>query len=675
MAKTNLQRNTSLYEKIIKDAENSPHAKDYQDVCKKLKKLVEISKNLKNNSRKMTPDQYKTLTESYEKVKAACDGYFQKQNEFSDFEKKRAEIFQDIATVLEKDIAVLKSCDPKAPISLSEVWEKSRTHRIILNKDKLETVGGALSSRKPIRLNDGRKGFFTPINTYNQDAKWTEKLKTYEDTFGGISEECKGKLDLLKHDEAFQIAVSRCIWKKPVTKDKRNDPEVNQRVLNLACELGMGKSEDEVKALFSEKPQLYDSMIDFMNSVIGIAGQQRIMAISGIKKGDTISTRNCAMTDVAKMLGCQKLLANSTKMTVVIGDEEIQGVFMETAEGSDTHRIKKDDLLLRAKPSSFGSVNGIQQVLDLQVLDFICGNTDRHTANMCYKFKKINSKDVMFTGIQGIDNDCAFGRVKPSPDKPIMKLVNPQDMKYITQTMFKKLKSFDKNALELKLAHYNFSNEEIEAVWDRYQMIMDALKNRKILVVKRSDLELNPPTREDGKKNYIGYIFKMAEKCAYKDYHDMVNEDNKIKYAQEVYSANHIMLENEDAIKKLRDEMNNAKARIFNTSEYNLMAGNFEKIEELTKKIKEIGPDNVSAEMTDELTKAYVGLAETTTKYMMLKSVVPSTERGEKRLAFARHLKSFADITLEKMGVQFEKEEKSASKEENVMEDDNEFAL
>ena len=59
----------------------------------------------------------------------------------------------------------------------------------------------------------------------------------------------------------------------------------------------------------------------------------------------------------------------------------------------------------------------------------------------------------------------------------------------------------------------------------------------------------------------------------------------------------------------------------------------------------------------------------------MLKSVVPSTERGEKRLAFARHLKSFADITLEKMGVQFEKEEKSASKEENVMEDDIEFAL
>ena len=167
----------------------------------------------------------------------------------------------------------------------------------------------------------------------------------------------------------------------------------------------------------------------------------------------------------------------------------------------------------------------------------------------------------------------------------------------------------------------------------------------------------------------------MAEKCAYKDYHDMVDENNKIKYAQEVYSANHIMLENEDAIKKLRDEMNNAKARIFNTSEYNLMAGNFEKIEELTKKIKEIGPDNVSAEMTDELTKAYVGLAETTTKYMMLKSVVPSTERGEKRLAFARHLKSFADITLEKMGVQFEKEEKSASKEENVMEDDIEFAL
>ena len=79
MAKTALQRNTLLYEKIIKEAENSPHEKNYNNVCAKLKKLVEISNRLKSEKAKINPEQYKKLTESYEKVKSACDEYFAKK--------------------------------------------------------------------------------------------------------------------------------------------------------------------------------------------------------------------------------------------------------------------------------------------------------------------------------------------------------------------------------------------------------------------------------------------------------------------------------------------------------------------------------------------------------------------------------------------------------------------
>ena len=677
MAKTALQRNTLLYEKIIKEAENSPHEKNYNVVCEKLKKLVEISNRLKSEKVKINPVQYKQLTESYEKVKNACDAYFERKDSFSEFEKQRAVIFQDISKVLEKDINVLKSFNPQNPISLSEVLEKSRTHKVVLDSSKLKTVGGALSTRRPIRTNDGRKGFFTPITIYNQDEKWAEKLKDYEEIFGSISDECKDKLKLLKSDEKLQIGVSRYIWKTTVTKEDKDKSEIKERVTNLACELGMGKSADEVKALFDEKPALYDKMIDFMNSVISIATKQRVMAVSGIKKGDNISIRNCAMTDVAQMLGCPHLLANSTEMTVEIDGQEIKGVFMETAKGTDTHRLKENDLIFKAKESSFKSISSVQQILDLQVLDYICGNTDRHSANMCYQFQKNSSGEVRFVGVQGIDNDCAFGRLNPPEGQSVMKMVKPEKMQYMTKSMAMRLKDLKKPALELKLAQYNFSKEEMDALWKRVNTLKNAVMNKdrtknKIIVVDKEYL-LNVPIQRN---NYLKYIQKMAMNCELRDKYK-VNEEGDIKYTQEVHSANHIMFENLEEILKLREEMNDARAMIYNTSEYKLMAKHFETIEKITKEIrdKNLNLDNISDEMTDELLNAYVGLAETTTNYMLIKSVVPSTPRGERRLAFAKHLQKFADNTLEKLGVTFRKEEEQLQEEKMHVKETDEMEL
>ena len=677
MAKTALQRNTLLYEKIIKEAENSPHEKNYNAVCAKLKKLVAISNRLKSEKVKINPEQYKQLTESYEKVKNACDEYFAGKDSFSEFEQMRAVIFQDISKVLEKDINVLKSFNPQNPISLSEVLEKSRTHKIVLDSSKLQTVGGALSTRRPIRTNDGRKGFFTPITIYNQDEKWAEKLKDYEEIFGSISDECKDKLNLLKSDEKLQIEVSRHIWKKTVTKEQKNLPEMKERVTKLACELGMGKSADEVQALFNEKPEHYDSMVDFMNSVISIATKQRVMAVSGIKKGDNISIRNCAMTDVAQMLGCPHLLANSTEMTVEIDGQEIKGVFMETAKGTDTHRLKENDLIFKAKESSFNSISSVQQILDLQVLDYICGNTDRHSANLCYQFQKNKSGDVRFVGVQGIDNDCAFGRLNPQNGQSVMKMVTPEKMQYMTKSMAMTLKGLKREALEMKLAQYNFSKEEMEALWDRVKTLKNAVMNKnkeknKIIIVDKEYL-LNVPIQ---RKNYLKYVQNMAMNCVLGEKYK-VNEEGDIKYTQEVHSANRIMYENLEEILKLREEMNNARAMIYNTSEYKLMAKHFETIEKITNEIKDknLDLDNISDEMTDKLFNAYVGLAETTTNYMLIKSVVPSTTRGEKRLAFAKNLQKFADNTLEKLGVTFRKEEETIQEEKMHVKETEEMEL
>ena len=80
-------------------------------------------------------------------------------------------------------------------------------------------------------------------------------------------------------------------------------------------------------------------------------------------------------------------------MKVEIDGVEVDGVFMESAEGTDINRLKKDDPIFQANFKSFENPEALQQVVDLQVLDFICGNIDRHLGNMFYQFKKKTAID------------------------------------------------------------------------------------------------------------------------------------------------------------------------------------------------------------------------------------------------------------------------------------------
>ena len=57
MAKTFLQRNVSYYDRLIKEAENSPYARNYQKVCNALKSLVEITNKLRDKNHKMSAEE------------------------------------------------------------------------------------------------------------------------------------------------------------------------------------------------------------------------------------------------------------------------------------------------------------------------------------------------------------------------------------------------------------------------------------------------------------------------------------------------------------------------------------------------------------------------------------------------------------------------------------------
>ena len=296
MAKTNVQRNASYYDKIIKEAEQSSHAPNYKKVCAALKGLVQLTNRLNNPQYEMSSKEYEALSNRYKDVQDACKEYLAGKAEFDEFERNREGIIADISSVVDKDIAALLQCDPLNPGSLSEVMEKSRMRTVVLNDKTINNVGAAMSSRTPIKLNNGVKGFFTPKSEYNQDDAWKKEIEKFEGAFSGISEDCKKKLELLKSNEEAQNEFSNYNPPFPVKYEKRNAPEVKTYMYRVAVQLGMGKDEKEVKRLFSKKKGLYDTLVDLSGALSPITRKQgvmeRLQMVDEAVKNKTIPTVN-----------------------------------------------------------------------------------------------------------------------------------------------------------------------------------------------------------------------------------------------------------------------------------------------------------------------------------------------------------------------------------------------
>ena len=116
---------------------------------------------------------------------------------------------------------------------------------------------------------------------------------------------------------------------------------------------------------------------------------------------------------------------------------------------------------VQAKWDAFDNPEVMHQITDLQVLDYICGNTDRHTGNMVYQFRRSGSGKIILGGIKGIDNDCSFGTPDIKGRDQIMKLVKPENMMYITKEMRSTLEKIKKPMLKTVLANDKLSDEEI----------------------------------------------------------------------------------------------------------------------------------------------------------------------------------------------------------------------
>lgn len=142
-------------------------------------------------------------------------------------------------------------------------------------------------------------------------------------------------------------------------------------------------------------------------------GQANADSLIGIPlNAPNYGVRNLAMARLADALGCPDRVVLSTR----VPQEEITAtglpkqnpsgtwIVMERAPGKSARKVFE---LFSGELKNNGEV--LQQSTDLQYLDYLAGNTDRHPDNYHIDFKTAEDGTVTHVRVTGIDNDASFG--------------------------------------------------------------------------------------------------------------------------------------------------------------------------------------------------------------------------------------------------------------------------
>ena len=193
--------------------------------------------------------------------------------------------------------------------------------------------------------------------------------------------------------------------------------------------------------------------------------------------GTRLDNRNVAMTAVSDAFDFGDLIARSESMKF-IGEngETTEGTFMEYGKGVDLHR--KPHLFEHVALNPYGDLANrnrlFKQISDIQVLDYLCLNKDRHPGNVFYEV----DKEGKITGIQGIDNDSSFGPAR-WPKYEIGRL------KVITKSTAEKIKAMAETPERLRfvLRGRGLTSAEISQAVGRLNDLQDGIEKGKVTVI------------------------------------------------------------------------------------------------------------------------------------------------------------------------------------------------
>lgn len=403
----------------------------------------------------MSEEAYEQLQAQYKK----CMDVFDLLPE----EMAEEPVCRKLRTMLINDSHALNALSPDSLPPLADVITGSEVPVAELYEtNENHTIGADLSSRQAIEYTDKdgtvHRGFFTEeknVSTLAKDlqsifARYTKKYPQYKDFFAELGIKGKAFLDSVAE-------LTRYNHEDDYNKFVREVAEVSETKIKDVS--GFRKMCRELAEECRPLRNYYD-----------------VLQASKIDTGSQIAQRAGAMSDMAAALGEKELLASSRRITVKRGDKVVSGVMMDAAflDGVDRKKLTDENPFYKIEKKGFDSPELLRSLADLQILDYLCANTDRHKNNFFMRLDNSDPKHPKITGVQGIDNDNAFGYIQ---DGGVMRLAKGRNLKVITSHMAEKINAMTEKDLERILEPYQFSQMECMAVKERLSNLKEMIAN------------------------------------------------------------------------------------------------------------------------------------------------------------------------------------------------------
>ena len=449
------------------------------------------------------------IRDSYERLVTACDKYLDGKgtSRYHGYGEGRLQCVREIRRIATMDIKMLESLDEYSILNIDEVTDKARRDEVTVDDSSaIKTVGANMSTRVPLSVQDPseliRTGFFTEESTLSIDDFWKGIEENYhKEGLAPLRNALLADRGLQGFARNFAIAYQQIGDAVMMTKPGMKDSEVADFLMkdnnldnfyrtyfepvlreypDLEASLRASCGGVSLPEKLKSDPAMFKEFLEMgRESRDNIIGHMVSTQAAAIPEGQDLAKRNVAMTRVAKLLGVPDLVARSENMSVTIDGKAQKGTFMETVHGEDVEHLKSDDVLARCgKETSLESPELIRQLSDLQVLDYICGNIDRHQGNMIYHTSFENGQGKII-GVTGIDNDASFGVIKGNDTTYRSHLVQVKDMTLMRKSTADAVRMMaqSRDTLEIALADLNFTKEELDAAYERVQKLDRAIEN------------------------------------------------------------------------------------------------------------------------------------------------------------------------------------------------------
>ncbi len=373
-----------------------------------------------------------------------------------------------VRDVLGQDLQHLHSVQRSGNETLPSLIEQSRTHVYNVDGQEMEHVGEGLSSRIAITIpgqNGDVRGFFTESVSTDQE-KEIERIRQDMMTQYPEMEPVLRNIQLQKFNYAGGIQVA-------MTDLMSGNTDLLNDMLDVLPDRATRK-------LVTENGKLMSGFLSFMEQYRGILVKYMTFGDGELGADNKVDQRNCAMSTVADLLGMKNLLAHAEPVQIKFtknGQEKtLSGSFMRFAEGQDPCRqVPGQGLLKMDAPVDADTASVKKQIADLQVLDYICGNVDRHGGNMFYQLDESDPTHTRLVGIQGIDNDASFSTYTGAKKFKFMSV--PKEMRAIRSQTAALVEGLDRDMLKTVLRNYDLTEEQLDAVWTRTQRLQETIRD------------------------------------------------------------------------------------------------------------------------------------------------------------------------------------------------------